>query len=261
MSIRRLNYTKRRRLTLDDVQIELSPLAAGTPRRFDIRLTLPPGLPPDAKVFVEAYRTHPPARMRFNFGTVGRLDWPPADERRLSEFPDELPPLFRVKVTDVSERPGRLLAYVARLRPQIPEVQPENRRGILHIHHKSLDGPIWQLDFSYSGYEPTLWIDSEADPARELARDPKFIALVFPEVLRQTLNRIVIDEPDLAEDEEGWAGAWIRFARSVPGTAVPEPAADAEDEDKVVWIDEVVKAFARERKLAAVFAVAAEEDA
>lgn len=252
MPIRRLNFTKRRRLTSQEVQIHLSPASQGLPRLFDVHLQLPSDLPPDGRVFVEAYRTSPPARMRFDFGSVSRLEPPPSDRRRLSAFTEDVPPpQFRVKVTDVSARRGRLLAE-GRIRPVVPDEDSRKRSGILHVYHKDLEGLVWDLDFDNPGYEPTLFIDDTADAARDLAHDPRFIALVYPEVLRRTLAKILIDDRDLAED--GWGAPWMKFARGIPDVRSEEPASGAEREEWETWIAEVVKAFARQKHFQSAFA-------
>jgi hypothetical protein len=260
MPIRRLNFTKRLKLTRERVAVRLSPKAAGQPRTFDVTFNLPEGLPGNARVFVEAYRSSPAARMRFDFGTVAVRTPPAMDARRLAEFGDDLPPLFRVKVTDAQDQPGRLLADATGIKAADPDEKPDRRKGILHIHHRDLEGLVWELDFDNPGYEPTLWIDKAADPARELGHDAKFAALVYPEVLRATLVKILVDDPDLAEDAAGWGRRWFEFARALPGMAGDEVRPDDDPEDKRAWIGRAVRQFARQRDFGLAFRPAPGDD-
>src|SRR3989442_1117841 len=93
--IRRINYTGRRRISRDDVKIVLYE-SNGSPAKFDAKLELASyGLPDDAIIFVEAYRQT--FLMRFNFGTVSKIEQP--SDHFLAEFESPEGILFRVKVT------------------------------------------------------------------------------------------------------------------------------------------------------------------
>src|SRR6266571_2707793 len=104
--IRRINYTGRRRINREDVKIVIYD-GNGGPAKFDARLELSSySLPPDAIVFVEAYRQT--FLMRFNFGSISRIELP--SDRFLTEFESPEGILFRVKVTSKSPEQGKLLA-------------------------------------------------------------------------------------------------------------------------------------------------------
>lgn len=240
MSIRRLNYTKRKRLTLDQVRIALSPAGQGRPRTFSADLNLPSGLPGDARIFVEAYRSSPAARMRFDFGTVAALQPPAAEHCRLTEFDDDLPPpLFRVKITDTNDQPGRLVADAQRLRPLDPDEQPDRQRGILYTQWRDNDGPVWELDILDDRRGPVLYIDQTADPDRVLPSTLQFKAFVYPEIIRRILTE-VLDDQDSSEDPEGWQRAWLNFPRQRFGFMVPAPT-DNDDDLKKGWVDDAVR--------------------
>lgn len=251
MSIRRLNYTKRKRLTRDEARISL--FRDGQNRRFfDAALNLPADLPPTARVFVEAYRSSPSLRVRFDFGTVGAMAPPSLGDRSLDEFDDQLPaPRFRVKVTDVDSSPGRLLALADGIKPTDQSDEPERRKGLLFVGWERLDGHIWTLDIQ-EDQGPVLIIDDGiADPLRRLANDPWFVALVYPEVLRRTLEYVLSDKLALLEDETyPWALQWMRFAAALPGMeAKTLPQSGMDKEEKRDWIDAATAAFARHHSL------------
>lgn len=243
MSIRRLNYTKRKKLTLDQVRLALSPVGQGRPRTFTADLTLPSGLSGDARVFVEAYRSSPAARMRFDFGTVSAMLPPTVEQRRLTEFDDELPPpLFRVKITDNHEQPGRLVADAQRIRPLDPDEQPDKQRGILYTDWRDNDGPVWELDILDEVRGPILYIDLTADPHRELPGRIEFKALVYPEIMRRMLMMALSD--DSRDDLGGWQHTWLQFPRQTFGFANPPPNGDDPDANKD-WVDLAVGACSR----------------
>ena len=245
MSIRRMNYTKRIDLKREHVKVSLGPKNGEGVRYFDILLNLPKELPNDAVVSVEAYRASL-ARMRFDFGTVSELKQLSQEDRLLSEFADDLPPpLFRVKISGTGEFHGRLLADARQVRP-LDSDDLDNREGILNIHYKKLDGPIWEVDFEFAGYEPTLWIDEEVDIDRQLANDPKFIALVYPELIRRVLDYLLIEDQGASfEDDSAWGHAWFKLAIGLPQMRGDTCPVNGDDDTKRVWIDNAMRSFAK----------------
>ena len=242
MSIRRLNYTKRKKLTLDHVHIALAPAGNERRRTFTAVLTLPPGLPGDARVFVEAYRSSPATRMRFDFGTVSAQRPPALEQRHLTEFDDDLPPpLFRVKITDDNEQPGRLVADAQRIRPLDPDEHPDKQRGILYTQWRDNDGLVWELDILDDVRGPVLYIDQTADPYKELPGRIEFKALIYPEIMRRMLTRALDDSRD---DLEGWQHTWLQFPRQTFGYMDPPPDGDDPEANKD-WVDTAVRACSR----------------
>src|SRR5687767_8442029 len=97
--IRRFNYTGRKRINRSDVKFTLQP-ADDVHFMFDATLNLAKHeLPPEAVVWVEAYRQT--RLMRFDFGTIARPQQPA--NRKLTEFDTSDAILFRVKVTSTSD--------------------------------------------------------------------------------------------------------------------------------------------------------------
>lgn len=254
MPIRRLNYTNRRKLSREHVRISLSGGNDGQPRTFSAEFALPLGLPGAARVFVEAYRTSPAARMRFSFGTVDAIRPPAPDECRLTEFTHDLPPLFRVKITDSGERRGRLIADVQRIRPLMPDDQPDKRRGILYTAWRDNDGLVWKLEFDAS-HGPTLWIDNRADPFHDLPQKTEFKALVYPEIMRRALIEALHDEHSI-DDPESWHHRWRMFPSRAFGFMEPIPP---DDDERREWVDAAVRWCARKAGFVAAFAPTEEE--
>lgn len=263
MAIRRMNYTKRTNLHKHHVQISLGPENGDGVRTFSVKLDLPDTLPTSAMLALEAYNSSPPVRMRYDLGTVGSPRVLTPDEAVLTDFPREVEtPMFRFKAIDPEENRGRLIADARQIRPINAADKAETRQGLLYIGHKRLDGLVWDLEVDRPGEEPTLWIDIDADPARELARDPKFVGLVYPEVFRDVLTHLVIDEEMNGIGDEGeWGNAWFTFACGLPGMAgEPEPASEHDEDERRQWIARAIRAFALNIRACELVAPLQEED-
>ena len=241
MPARRIHFTGRRRLTSQDVGINLHNEAV--PLAFEIaHLSLQRhGLPGDALVRVEAYRQS--AYMPFDLGTVTDLRL--SSRLALTEFatPDAI--RFRVKVTAVAgATEGQLLAVGDRIRPAWIDGGQES---LLPVRPSGLDQEVFRLDLED---EPVLLINDKIDRWRDVSRDEHFVALVYPTVLRTILTRIVpgnLPDPDEGDD---WRSSWIRFAKTHPGISDPpdddEGGGDLSADD---WIEAVVAAFCKRNRI------------
>lgn len=246
MPARRIHFTGRRRLTSQDVGINLRNEAV--PLAFEIaHLSLQRhGLPGDALVRVEAYRQS--TYMPFDLGTVADLRLP--SRMALTEFntPDAI--RFRVKITSVAEATdGQLLAVGDRIRPAWVDGGQES---LLPVRPASLDQEVFRLDMED---EPVLLINDKIDRWRDVSRDEHFVTLVYPTVLRRILTHIVPDNmPDLEESDD-WRFMWLRFAKTLPGISEP-PVDDEGDDDLSVddWIEAVVTAFCKRNRIYETFA-------
>ena len=71
--------------------------------------------------------------------------------------------------------------------------------------------------------------------------DNHFLALVFPEVMRQILSFILIEnehtDPDCHDD---WPSLWLQMAGSLPGMSPPQRLSKA---GRYAWIDKATEAF------------------
>ena len=207
--IRKFNYTGRKKIKRSDVRIDL--LRDDDNRRFfNIGLHLEDlELPETARVYVESY--HRSGYQRYDFGTVGKLRIPA--DRTLGSISASAMPLFRVKVVDKTGTHGRILAAV--------------------------DG-IWQLDLD--GDWPVLRLNRTVDEISLIASsDNRFLSLVYPEVLRQILTRIlIVDEHTDPDCDDDWPSLWLKLACSLPGMSVPFQTSKA---GRQAWIENAVEAF------------------
>ncbi len=236
--IRSFNYTQRRRIPKANAVVRLRPDGNGG-TAFDVDLNLVAfELPSTARVYVEAYFKG--TLMRFDFGTVGAIR--PPNPRSLTRLPQPELTLFRLKVVSQNlDQRGLVLAQCERILPRQTEGGPAMRQSLFRVQLIHLENEVWRLEFDDDG--PVL----QLDPAfREQARhDASFAALVYPDVIRRVLSRVLRDhdDPDTTDD---WRAPWLRFGRQLTG----KPNPSREDESVVEeWIDEVVAGFVGQRKL------------
>lgn len=235
MPIRKLNYTSRQRIRRSDVDIVMR-RSPGSPPSFDASINLRAySFPPDAKVFVEAQRQT--TLMRFPWGSVSVPV--PAESRTLSAFDDGARILFRVKVTDVSAKPGILLGVADQLRPREADDQPDKRIPLLPPEPDDLGDEIWRISFEG---DPTLLVNRALPDWKATVRSEAFRALVYPAALRMILTRILLRESYTATDDfDDWRSRWLLFAMRLPGAGAVPPAKESYED----WIESSVAAFAR----------------
>lgn len=234
----RLNFTGRRRISQNHVQIRVTGI--GGIETFQVDLNLEKYLfPSDARVVVEAWRQL--ELIRFEFGTVGNLT--PPSNCRLSEFGTAAGVRFRVKVISSTPPRGRLLGVADRILPKDEHRASLMRVPLLAVRTQDLGREIWRVDFSE---EPILLINSRCTRGHSLVQSPEFQALVLPEILRSILTRILrIENIRSVEENDDWTGRWLQFAISLPGTEPPSQSDDSEADDH--WIETVVGSFCRWR--------------
>ncbi len=234
--IRKFNYTGRKKIRRSDVSIDLLRDEDGR-RMFNIRLQLADmELPENARVYVEAY--HRSGYQRFDFGTAAALKVPP--DRRLDGISESATPLFRVKVVDRTAAHGRILAAVDKIRPASVDHQPADSRSLLFVEYEDLGQRIWLLDLD--GDWPVLKLNQDVAEISLIAgSDNHFSALVYPEVLRQILTRILIEDEHTDPDcDDDWPSLWLKLACTLPGMSDRLPASKA---DRLAWIENAVEAF------------------
>lgn len=239
MPIRRINYTKRRRILQKDVQFVIRE-QDGAPA-FDASLNLSDyRFPADARVFVEAYRQT--TVIRFDFGTVGVPTPPP--HRYIAEFDTIDAVLFRVRVTAASDNRGIVLGEADQIKPHAPDEVPDQRIPLLPIRPDDLGEEVWRIEFSESAVH--LLINKRVGNWKEIAANPHFKSLVYPAAMRSILEHVLrVEEVNTPDDPEDWRSRWIRFAMQLPGSSqIPIDRSEYTD-----WIDDAVSAFARKNTL------------
>jgi len=234
-----MNFTSRKRLTRDHANLVIHPAPdPGVPAVFDVELDLAHLRPAadSARIFVEAY--HQTTRMRFDFGTVAAPVKPPLAERRLHEFPDWRDVRFRVKITDVTRSPGRILAWANRIKPKGPEQRDES--DLVRFRDADLEGLLWDIEFDEEG--PIVLVERNAGGAQRVGRSDAFIAAAYPEILRLSLERALIEEKAAHDDPQHWLKLWYDGYLKPKLGAGPPPE---QDQAKRSWITDVVRAFGR----------------
>jgi len=239
MSIRRFNYTERKRLAQRDVAIYL--LDEGESHSFDADFDLAGyNLPSDARVVVEAYRQT--TVRRYAFGHVAN---PGAKgPTGLEDFGDSSGVLFRTKVVDAGDS-GRLLAEADRLHAAGPK--DANRPSLIRVADADLDGEIWRLSFDAGG--PLLELERKF--AREtLLNSPHFKCLVYPQVFRDLLRRALDEGLDDAEDEVSWQSKAVSYGQRLCGEDAPDGDDSGDDDAREDWITMAVTRFCKRHHLA-----------
>ncbi len=241
---RSFNYTDRAKLLQRSVSTRLYNAEDGT-QMFDADIDLSDqnGLPIGTKIYLEAYYRN--ALMRFEVGSFDPST-PLYTLRgvRLDELQDPIVN-FRIKLVDTSKQIGRLLGTIERIQVFNETNKQIERIGLLPVNFAAdLGERIWDVEFSDDGSDPMLCINQkinvDADIIREfVARNPAFIALVFPEALRRILEQLVKEGVD-ASDKDSWQVKWERFVVSFGIGATP----DGQDQYETnTWVTQAVEAF------------------
>lgn len=244
--IRKFNFTGRKRIKRSLVRVDLLRDTDGY-RYFNISLSLSEmALPAAAHVYAEAY--HRMAYQRFDLGTVGHPRMP--EDRRLPRFSGATLPLFRVKVVDRSGTLGRIIAALDRVRPASVDELPADSQSLLFVEYNDLGNAIWQLDLD--GDWPVLRLNRNATDITSLASsDKRFLPLVYPEVFRQILGRILlVDEHCDPYCDDDWPSLWLNLACHLPGVGPPP---DRGRSEQWVWIDKAVESFSANHRMLEMF--------
>ncbi len=249
MTVKRLNFTQRIKLTRDEANVLIHP---GQPATFEAVLDLSrlPDSQKSARVFIEAY--HRTTRMRFPFGTVESHPSPPQQELRLTDFPDWKDVRFRIKVTDVGESPGRIVAWANNIQPKGPD--DDEQDDLVRWKDKELNGRLWDMDFDESG--PYVVVEKAIGYAN-LGQNNDFRAAAYPEILRRTLVQALLIDKATGDDPEDWFTRWTEGFLVGKLHLQPPP----QDDDPGVlckWIDDAVEQFCRHFNFASIWLAGSE---
>jgi hypothetical protein len=237
--IRRFNYTGRKKIPRSKVSISLNEGPEKT-LTFDATVDfegLP--VPPSANIFIEAHRRD--YFRRFPCGTVSAHKFPRG--RILEGLDSNALVRFRVKAVD---KRGRIVAAADNIQPKRIEEEEADKLCLLYVDFADLGHAIWRLDLESDW--PTLQLNKNIEDIREVARsDHSFLALVYPEVLRQIFNKIIVEEDhtDPETDPDDWMSGWLRYAvdllgkKQMPSSGQSEPI----KQEKLKWIEDAVEAF------------------
>lgn len=239
---RRFNYTNRVKITRDKFSIILN-RENGDVKSFSVIIKLEGlALPPDAKVYVDAFRRN--EKNRFIFGEVGNILQPP--DTGLSSFAYRENLKFRILVVDKSY--GLILAQVDRISP---ETEPD-RKSILPVDFgHDLGQRIWVVEYTEYEDAPILYINRKISNIENIAKtDSRFFMHVYPVVIKEILTHMVfVDEVDSPSDPSiDWHRDWLKFSQIILNSENPPQILDLKDdyfdkEEVENWINKIVEEF------------------
>lgn len=236
--IRKLNFTGRRKIPLEDVDIDLQHGADGVPS-VSCSLKLDRGdQPEDARVYLEAYARY--GFQRVPVGTLGSVT--NLQGLRLPMFTANDVLRFRVKVIDESGEHGRILRSADAISPRDEGSESGRRLSLLPVEPHDLGQRVWKIEFRDDG--PVLVVNRAIeDIFHRVTSDPGFRALVFPELVREVLSEIVLRREDADPwDSDEWQGRWLQYALRFHSEE-PPASADATTSEKQQWLDAVLERF------------------
>lgn len=242
---RRFNYTERKRIRKNELSFTITEDKDGTQKFYaDIHLGNHE-LPPDAKVWVEAYDRN--ALMRFPFGTVAE----PKSEAQttLTDFVGTDSYYFRVKVVDALHR-SRLFAVADSASPLRRHDEDEAAKSLLRVTTRDLGSVPWKLEYQVADH-PLLVINNRIDAGKSLARSNLFFqALVLPAIFEQVLRQILLEEkyvPSAEPDNDDmWKEGWLEFAGCLPGNTCLSFDQEDSPDDLEQWIEDARTGFCEE---------------
>lgn len=240
---RHLNYTARQKIPAKNIKIDLH-REDGSLKSFDASVNLSSlKLPFDAKVFIEVYyRTD---RKRFDFGTVSNITKPESTD--LTDMGNLENLNFRIKIVDQTTKYGLILAEADKIKPHSEGEDEDQIRSILATEFNcDLGHQIWRIN--YAADSPIIEFNKNIPNIRSLAKtDPVFFFHVYPQVIREILYHLFIEESfDHEAAEVEWHKNWLNFARTIYPESIPERLTTSIPEtsqDIVDWIDNVVNEF------------------
>jgi len=243
----RINYTGRKRIYRENVQLRLT--AADRLKLQVDRIDLSDiDLPGDARIILEAQvRTN---LVRVECGTVAKPKLPSGEPLPEFDCPEGI--TFRVKVVGVSgESDGKLLAAADGLRATTDGEQAD-RQSLLPVRPADIGQLLWRLDFDDTG-SPNLLINKFLPNGwNELARQPYFRALVFPEVIRQVAAWVVDHLDDAIDNPDSPAAPWVKYFKVELGQDLLAAAIPPGDEERrqwaQEWADEIAEKFGRKHR-------------
>lgn len=208
--IKRCNYTGRKKIPHKCIRIRVDRYS----KTFEASWNLDGiDISASGEVYIEAFASGSLDVQRFAYGTVG-IPEPGATDRLINGLNlDAI--AFNFKVVDNSERNGCLLGISSNIKPIGDDDDGEDearQQSILPINPKDLGRQVWLLNFSNN--RPWLEVNNKIPEIMTITReDRRFFSLVYPSVIRQIFNRILlIDEwTDVEGPEDDWRVQWLKW--------------------------------------------------
>lgn len=242
MPVRRLNFTGRKRISRDYVQLSVTSNGAGYElrARFDLQHY---SFPAKARIHLEAYKRT--SFQRFDFGTISKQLIP--TDMALSSFSSPQGMKYRLKIVDAEKNRGRILGEVDNLKAVIAEDVDGAEESLLPVEPShELGHELYRLEFGTN--EIHLLVNAELANWQEVIKGHFFSTLVFPNLLRQVLLHILrFEEHRVIDDPTDWRSQWLKFAiEKLRARPIPD---DGNLDDDHVWVDECVKSFCQEHRI------------
>ena len=148
------------------------------------------------------------------------------------------------------------MASADRIVPRRTEEEAADRICLLPVDFVDLGQSVWRLDLASDW--PSLQLNRRIETVREIARsDNYFLSLVYPEVVRQILYKIVVqeDHTDPESDPNDWMSQWLSFVAEFFSRKQLPPSGESEPvlQEKLKWIDEAVEAFCSNNEMLSKF--------
>ncbi|HCE45491.1 MAG TPA: hypothetical protein DET40_18275 [Lentisphaeria bacterium] len=235
------NYTGRRKLNNDTFDLKIQE-TLDNPSSIQVKLHKDKisDISDHSTVWLEAYRG--PRIMRFGLGQLSKQTC--ICKFILSDFGPMEPILFRLKIIDEKDELHPIKAWRDKIRPVSLLESEKRNKCILPVYPCDLKNLAWKIDWS-EPTRPVLQVNSRINTVRDVTsivkNDPDFAALVFPEVLRDVLSRLIDQEPEIDEDDEN---EWMIFGERLAGYKFED--SDNVDDTKILrdtWIDDVIQNF------------------
>ncbi len=247
--IRKFNYTGRKKIPVDRVDIKLEKYR-GKPYFLADLLSLESlNINPVAKLIIEAFDRG--SYQRFNWGTVEQPVSPKPEDLKLSEIQEAESVNFRIRAVDSSEAIGKILATTKDIRVWAEEVAEVRKSSLLPVLLGNIGDSIWEINFNVPDEKnPELIINDKFDNVKikEMLRtDAFFTTLAYPSVLNTILSQIILVDDIRTTDEFGWRGNWLKFTLMLPSVEpIPESGNAIRDME---WINSTVSAFCKEHSM------------
>ena len=237
---RKLNYTGRKKIKRQDFIVSIIKDNSDT-KSFSAEIMLDEyDFPPDAKIFVEAYRFT--EIKRFDFGKVSKIKKPNTDISEMSHK-DHL--LFTLKVVDNLFEKGKILGCLQSVRPDNRNTKKVGPKSILDVEFKELtDNIIWKLEYDEGG--PILMLNTKINNIQHISKNDAFFFFnVYPAIIKEILFYIrYIEKVDNNDVEDDWCKDWIDFAERFSDKSYKEITDNDSFSD---WVDSSVYGFVNDK--------------
>lgn len=240
---RHMNWTGRKRIGLEHIEIRLFDATKTEPRRFEAQFPglAVLGLDDGARIVVEPYVKA--SSMRFEFGTIRDQEAPA--NTGLTDIDAAGAVMFRVRIVDTVIVPGRVLANAERIQARDEGESSNDRKCLLPLKEADLGEAVWELELT-RGQGPYLVINKRIPQiAVKMKTDPLLQGAVFPIALEKIVTAIVCDTE--FTDELPWVEQWTSWIEELVGMRVPD---GDDDEENIQFVTDVVGTFVRRNRFA-----------